>query len=103
MKTSILFVTLLVASVSAIAQPADVRQGLVAYWQLEGASDGITPDATPFSNHLSVVNMTGANFVAGRFNNAASLNGSSTYMVNVHAADNAATGLPIYRAGSYTV
>ncbi|HEY0552460.1 MAG TPA: hypothetical protein VGF13_22865, partial [Verrucomicrobiae bacterium] len=85
---------------------ADIRQGLVAYWQMD-ALDGVNvPDATPFSNHLRAVNITSANFVAGQFSNAVSLNGaatSSTYLTNLHGPDPAITGLPIYRAGSYTI
>src|SRR4051812_19504347 len=64
---------------------ADIRQGLVAYWQMEGTDGLQTPDATPFSNHMRAVNMTGANFVPGQFTNAASFNGSSTYMTNLHS------------------
>lgn len=48
--------------------------------------------------------MSVANFVPGRFGNAASYNGSSTYLIKTHGAeDYPATGLPIYRAGSYTI
>jgi hypothetical protein len=91
--------TLLTAS----AQPVDIRQGLVAYWPLESTDGTITRDATPFNNHLTVVNMTSANFIEGPRGSVASLNGSSTYMTNFHSADNSLTGLPIYRAGSYSI
>ncbi len=82
---------------------ADIRQGLVAYWQMD-ALDGVNvPDVTPFSNHVRAVNITGANFVPGQFGNAVSFNASSTYLTNLHGPDPAITGLPIYRAGSYTI
>ena len=37
------------------------------------------------------------------FSNAFTLNGSSTYLTNLHTSDDTDTGLPIYGAGSYTV
>ncbi len=82
---------------------ADIRQGLVAYWQMEGLNGSFIPDATPFSNNLNVVNIGGGNFVAGQVGNAVSLNGSSTLMTNLHTPDPSLTGLPIYKAGSYTI
>jgi hypothetical protein len=85
------------------ATAADIRQGLVAYWQMDGLDGLNVPDRTPFSNHMRAVNITGANFVTGQFSNAVSLNGSSTYMTNLHSPDPSITGLPIYKAGSYTV
>jgi len=84
-------------------QAADIRQGLVAYWQMEGTEGLTTPDATPFANHLNVVGLSSGNFVPGQFGNAVQLNGSSTYMTNLHSPDPSMTGLPIYRAGSYTI
>ncbi|HWN94288.1 MAG TPA: LamG-like jellyroll fold domain-containing protein [Methylomirabilota bacterium] len=86
-----------------LANAADLRQGLVAYWQLNETDGFITPDATPFNNHLTLVGMGGGNFVPGQFDNAAQFNGSSTYMTNLHSPDPSISGLPIYRAGSYTI
>jgi hypothetical protein len=75
---------------------------MIAYWPLETAADGLTtPDATPYGNNL---NIAGAPVVgAGKFGNAFTFNGSSTYLSILHTSDNSATGLPIYRAGSYTI
>lgn len=96
--------TLLVFLLAAFhATAADIRQGLVAYWQMEGTDGLQTPDATPFSNNMRAVNMTAANFVPGQFTNAASFTGSTTYMTNLHSPDPSITGLPIYKAGSYTI
>ena len=105
MKASVSLVTfcsILGITLSAVvAQPADIRQGLVAYWPLESADGGVTPDVTPFGNLL---NITGAPGVGpGVRNNAFTFDGLSTYLANSHTADNAVTGLPIYRAGSYTI
>ena len=88
---------------ASMASAADIRQGLVAYWQLEGTDGVTTPDATPYNNNLNVVSMSGADFVPGQFGNAAQLNGSTTYMTNLHSPDPSVTGLPIYRAGRYTI
>lgn len=87
-------------AISAGAQPADVRQGLVSYWPLDVNNAGTTPDAA-FGNTMSVVGSP--TVAAGQFGNAFTLNGSSTYLTNLHTTDNAVTGLPIYRAGSYTI
>ncbi len=91
------------SGLNSTTHAADIRQGLVAYWQMEGTDGIITPDATSFSNHLRLVNMGPGNFVAGQFGNAVSLNGTSTYLTNLHSTDPAISGLPIYRAGSYTI
>ena len=57
-------------------------------------------DATPFANHLNLAGMSAGNFVAGRFGNAASFNGSSSYLTYFHEPDDyPARGLPIFRAG----
>ncbi len=104
MKASLTLVTLcslLTITLSAIAQPADIRQDLVAYWPMETHDGATTLDATPFANNL---NVTGAPTIgAGQRGNAFTFDGSSTYLANSHTADNAITGLPIYRAGSYTI
>ncbi|MBI5384839.1 MAG: immunoglobulin domain-containing protein [Verrucomicrobia bacterium] len=95
---------LLGLAITAAAQPADIRQGLVAYWPFESTDGATTLDATPFANHLNVVNLSAGNFTAGRFANAVTLNGSSTYLTNLHTPEDfPIKGLPIYRAGTYTI
>lgn len=97
-------VACLACGLPVAAQPPDIRQGLVAYWPMDGTPDDIiTPDATPFGNHLRLVGMSAGSFVPGRVGNAASFNGTSTYMTNLHSVDNAATGLPIIRSPSRTI
>lgn len=85
----------------ATAQPADVRQGLVAYWPLESTDGGIANDATAFANQLTVSGSPLAG--AGVRGNAFTFDGASTYLANSHTEDNTPTGLPVYRAGSYTI
>ena len=85
------------------AAVSDLRQGLVAYWQLDAANGASTPDATVFTNHLTLVGMDSSNFVPGQRGNAAVLNGSSTYMSLLHGSDNQPTGFPVYQAGSYSI
>jgi len=82
------------------AQAPDIRQGLVAYWPLESHDGSTTPDVA-FINPMSLVGTPTAD--PGQVGNAFTFNGISTYLINNHAADNATTGLPIYRAGSYTI
>jgi hypothetical protein len=108
MKTSLklsLLAGAVLLALSAGAQPADIRQGLVAYWPLDGADGSTTIDATPFGNHLTLVNLTAGDFTAaGRFGNAVTFNGSSTYLQKDHSPEAyPASGLPVYRASSYTI
>jgi len=90
------------ATFPAIAQPADIRQGLVAYWPLDSTDGVTTPDATPFGNHLNLIAMSGANFVPGRYGNAATFDGTSQLLSRIYTfgEDN---GLPIYSARRYTI
>src|SRR5436190_18028001 len=101
-KLTLSSLCLLLGLVSPLAA-ADLRLGLVGYYQMD-ALDGINlPDATPYSNHMRAVNFTGGSFAAGQFGNAVQFNNSSMYATNLHSPDPAATGLPIYRAGAYTI
>jgi hypothetical protein len=85
------------------AQPADIREGLVSYWPLDSTPDGsTTPDVASNGNHLNLVNMTSANFVAGVRGNAASFDGASQLLYYTYTAG-ADNGLPVYNARYYTV
>src|SRR4051812_24996450 len=72
-----------------------VQDGLLSYWPLDGSAAGTTPDAG-FTNNLKLI----GNFstVLGEIGNAFAFDGLSTYLTNLHSANNAATGLPIYSA-----
>src|SRR6187551_679255 len=102
MKTSVSVLSVcafMSAALPASAQPIDIRQGAVAYWPLDVAVDGITtPDATPYANNLNIVGTPVID--TGKFGNAFTFNGSSTYLSIAHSSDNSVTGLPIYPAGS---
>jgi hypothetical protein len=105
MKTSLKLSLVAGAAVLALtagAQPADIRQGLVAYWPMDLLSVDLvtTPDVSPLANHLSVVNMDPSNVVPGQRGNAMQVNGVDEYLYLTHAGDN---GFPIYNALRYTV
>jgi hypothetical protein len=97
--TRILLVGVLLGA-AARSAPAALTDGLVAHWPMETISGGVTPDEA-LDNHLSVVGTPAG--VAGQFGNAFLLDGASTYFTNYHGTEPTATGLPIYRAGGYTV
>jgi hypothetical protein len=83
-----------------IARGADLRDGLVSYWKLDLNDAGTTPD-WGVGNHMSVI----GNPVVepGQVGNAFRFDGTSTYLSNRHSPDRLTTGLPIYRAGAYTI
>ncbi|MFM1768215.1 MAG: hypothetical protein RJA22_744 [Verrucomicrobiota bacterium] len=85
------------------AQPGDVRVGLVAYWPMDATDSVTTPDASHLG--LNGLSLRGApTFDPGKLGNAVTLNGASMCLTNLHSPNNAATGLPVYRAGAaYTV
>lgn len=85
-----------------MAQPSDIRQGLVAYWPLDTTDGVTTPDASPFGNHMNLSNMDASNFVPGRFGSAARFNGVDE-MLNIIYPVGAGNGLPIHGARRYTV
>jgi len=79
---------------------AAVTDGLVSYWPLDATNSGTTPDAL-FTNTLSVVGPV--TVASGQLGNAFTLNGTTTYLTNLHATDRTSSGLPIYPGGSYTI
>jgi hypothetical protein len=88
----------------AFAALADVRQGLVSYWSMEGLDvGGMVPDEG-FGNHLTP---NGAvEFVADPVRgNVLSLGGvpSDAYLSIFHSTNNLETGLPISASGTYTI
>src|SRR5204862_7432303 len=86
----------------ASAQPADVRQGLVAYWPLDQANGTTTADASAFGHHLNLVNMDAGNFVPGHYGNAATFNGTDEILTTTYVAGSD-IGLPIWGARRYTI
>ena len=82
------------------AYALDLRVGLVSYWPLDTADNGLTPDLA-FGNNLTIPN--GSTQVTGVLSNAFTFDGTSKYLVANHTPDNRVNGLPVYAAGSYTV
>lgn len=84
----------------SLAAHAALTDGLLSYWPLNTDDGGATPDVA-FTNTMSIVGSPVVS--AGVFGNAFTLNGSSTYLTNLHSFDRAETGLPLYGAGGITV
>ena len=85
------------------AAPVDIRQGLVAYWPLEGTADGLTTsDLSPFGNHLELANMDASNFVPGHQGNAALFNGTDELLRRIYTAGQG-NGLPVSPSRRFTV
>jgi hypothetical protein len=85
---------------AAFSGRAAVIDGLVSYWPLDADAGGSTPDLS-FDNTMTIVGSPAVS--PGQFGNAFTFTGPATYLTNLHEPDNGATGLPIYRAGAYTV
>ena len=82
------------------ARSADSLTGLVSYWPLDSADGGVTADLAS-GNTMGIVGL--ATVSPGQVGNAFTFDGTSTYLTNLHSPDNTITGLPIYRAGAYTI
>ena len=94
MKTRFTFARCLslLVGMASLVSAADIRQGLIAYWQMK-RTDGITtPDATPFNNHMRLVNMTAGNFVPANLATRRRSTAIQTYMTNLHLPRTNATG-----------
>src|ERR1043165_1259198 len=90
MTTRLVPLAFLLATVAA-AQGA-ITDGLVSYWPLDDNSGGVTPDLS-FANTMTVQGSPTVGPGQAAFSNAFTLNGSSTYLTNLHTSDNTDTGL----------
>ncbi|MGI8965465.1 MAG: LamG-like jellyroll fold domain-containing protein, partial [Limisphaerales bacterium] len=90
-----LFLNLAIAS-------ADIQTGLVSYWPFE-TTDGVTTPDLAFGNNLTLNN--GPTLVPGQRGNAFSFNGAvpPQYLGTTHSTNNQVSGLPIFKAGPYTI
>lgn len=96
-------------ALAALTLPAgaDVREGLVSYWQLDSVSldpsTGIfvTPDIVT-GNHLNLIGMDASALVAGQHGQAMQFDGASTLLALRVPADKD-VGLPISRSPQYSV
>jgi hypothetical protein len=105
MKTRTLIVSSTAMFLAASSLLADVREGLVAYWPLDIATNGtamITPDVVAGNNLFGPTKDSATALVAGKYGNAVTFAGNtSDYLVFTNAAG-ADTGLPVARLGSWT-
>jgi hypothetical protein len=82
------------------ASAADLRDGMVSYWPMDEVQGQKTPDVVR-GYDLELVNLTAADFVAGKRGKAARFTGSRmTMLERVHLATDE---LPIYRNPNFTV
>src|SRR6266700_2912264 len=107
--SQLLWLALLLAA--AMAARADLTDGLVSYWPLDVTNlDGTTPDLS-FGNNLTVVGAPG--LATGQVSNGLTFASSGTWLGLTNAANSGAlygnafstdtNGLPIFRAGAYSV
>lgn len=100
MKRFILTFCLLTVLPTASLVGADLRDGLISYWPLDSLQGGAAPDAA-FTNTMTVQGTPTVE--PGKFGNAFAL-GGTTYLTNLHSSESfPESGLPIYRAGTYTI
>lgn len=96
-----LTVTIVLSSaLLARGQSADVRDGLASYWPLEFGDGGVALDVASV-NSMNIIGTPA--ITPGRFGNAFTFDGLTTYLTNLHAYDNSFTDLPIYNARTYTI
>jgi len=105
MNKRILIHTIAVLLCAASTLLADVREGLVAYWPLDIATNGasmITPDVVAGNNMNGPTKDSSTALVAGKFGNAVTFAGSVSDYLFFTNAPGVDTGLPVSKAGSWT-
>ena len=79
--------------------PASITNGIVCYWPLDAVSGPKTVDAVR-SYDMTLVNLSAADIVPGKWGNAFYFNGTNSHMERLHATNDA---LPIYQYPDFTV
>ncbi|HEX5220605.1 MAG TPA: LamG-like jellyroll fold domain-containing protein [Verrucomicrobiae bacterium] len=79
--------------------PASITNSIVCYWPLDGVTGEKTVDAVR-SYDMTLVNLSGADIMPGRWGNAFYFNGTNSHMERLHATNDA---LPIYQYPDFTV
>lgn len=79
--------------------PSSITNGLIAYWPLDAATGTKTVDLVS-SYDMSLVNLSGADIVPGKWGSAFQFNGTNSYMERLHATNDA---LPVYQHPNFTV
>jgi hypothetical protein len=83
----------------AVFPPASITNSLVSYWPLDAVGGTKTVDRVS-GYDLTLVNMTGADLVDGKWSKAFQFNGTNSLLERIHTAGDA---LPIYQHSDFTV
>lgn len=93
---------LFIAALLVNSGKAALSDGLVSHWPLDASDNSMATDGTG-NNPMTIQGPGDIEIVPGQKGNAFAFNGTH-YLISRHSADNTATGLPIYKAGSsYTI
>jgi hypothetical protein len=91
------------ALIASALTAADLRQGLVSYWPLDVVSaDGTTPDRAG-ANPMPLYNLDASSLVSGKRGQALSFDANWQQYAYLTTPAGTDTGLPISRAGSFSV
>jgi hypothetical protein len=83
----------------AVLPPPNLTNSLIAYWPLDTVIGNKTPDLVS-GYDMTLVNLTAADLVPGRWGNAFQFNGTSSGLERIH---NPGDDLPIYNHPNFTV
>ncbi|MCW5555251.1 MAG: hypothetical protein KIS67_24200 [Verrucomicrobiae bacterium] len=79
--------------------PASITNGLISYWPLNEVQGNKTFDVVS-TYDMSLINMSGADIVPGKWGNAFQFNGTNAYLERI---SNPSDALPIYQHPDFTV
>lgn len=79
--------------------PASITNGLISYWPLNEVQGSKTFDVVS-TYDMSLINMSGADIVPGKWGNALQFNGTNAYLERI---SNPGDALPIYQHPDFTV
>jgi hypothetical protein len=83
----------------AVLPPASITNSLIAYWPLDGVLGSKTVDLVS-GYDMALINMGGADVVAGKWGNAFQFNGTNSLLERIH---NPGDALPIYNHPNFTL
>lgn len=79
--------------------PSSVTNSMISYWPLDAVTGSKTVDLVS-SYDMSLINISGADLVPGRWGNAFQFNGTNAYLERLSGTNDA---LPIYQHQNFTV
>jgi len=79
--------------------PTSITNSMISYWPLDAATGSKTVDLVS-SYDMSLINLTAADVVPGRWGNAFQFNGTNAYLERLSGTNDA---LPIYQHPNFTV